>query len=1464
MPDISPTQRAYTLRLRGVGNDETWRDALWATHEAVNKGAKVFGDWLLTLRGGIAHHLEVDGAKDHRKDRRILLALSWLSVEDAHGAPQDERLIVAKGTDPAPCRSRALGTALNSILKSQGLDDVEIGDWLRDCLPSLSAAIRDDAVWVNRSAAFDRLIQECPDLTRAEVWDFLNPFFANPAAYLQPASSESDDESEAGRLDRKEEKAKDLAQKARGWLSNRFGSGAGSDFALVARQYAVFAWWCRRQNRNSSRVGTDPAGELARMLGVVEVPERLAATPGPPNRVQMTFRRISATLREGKEPTDVDYHALAKMAHAQAKAKRKLVGRKATRLWSQRMLAGVRDACGIPFRDTDAKADLINEYSVMLDHAARRANVAHSWIKNAEAERRQFEHDAQRLANVPANALDWLQDYCKERAREFGSLDVYRIRRRAIDGWAKVLDRWSRADCKTTEDRIAAARELQDDPDIDKFGDIQLFEALAAEAATCVWKPGGTASAQPLAEFVAATDAEAKRGRFKVPCYRHPDALRHPIFTDYGNSRWHIDYCAHRAPAKRGELTRKVEKLTSDLAEIRRKHEKAPEARRDPLAKKADALQTTIQQANRELAALADRHRMEMKLWTGRTVESVELRWSCKRLAKDICLQGDDSQQTNGRKAVSRADRLGRAAAGADASEALSIAGMFEQENWNGRLQAPRADLDAIARRVDKNGWDAKARAVVQRLPWLVSFSAELTPRGPWVDYCRRFGDDAPARPFISRDGDYAIAHRDNDRRAGQSRLLFSRLPGLRILSVDLGHRYAAACAVWEAITTEQMEQACKAAGVPSPSADAMFVHLVGSNPAGKITTTVCRRIGPEVLSGGSAHPAPWARLDRQFLIKLQGEDRPARKASAKEIEAVEDFERWGGLTRPDAPTRDVRVDRLMADAVRTARLALARHARRARIAQPSRIDVLTDTLAEWHSLATDGRWLDDCALRLWNQRVSELSGGFRLQPCPAAEEAVTTNRAERREEHDALRKRVGPLAELLAADESLRQKLHEAWAARWQADDEQWKHRLRWLARWLMPRGRARRDATGWRIGGLSLTRIASLTEFRRKVQVGFFTRMWPDGTRAEIGPRFGAGTLEAIRRLKDNRVKQLASRLVEAALGVGVERRSGDGRDLPRPTEQGEGARFAACHAVVIEDLSHYRPEETRSRRENRATMDWKSAETQKRLKDHCQLYGLSLRDVNPQYTSRQDSRTGAPGFRCTDVPVDQFMSAPWWRKQVRAAEKKTREKKGGSARDGYLLFLDEKCRNIPPEKWKDAPPLRIPVNGGELFVSADHDSPAAKGIQADLNAAANIGLRALMDPDFAGKWWYVPCDPKTGKPVAEKVKGGILEKVGPLFEPPMDEKSEQSKGKRSGRKTASKHKDVVNRWRDPKCSTIRGRLGGEEWQETTAYWNSCSRGDRPANHGEEWQETTAYWNGAQCRVIRLLTRQADATRI
>ena len=1448
---LPTTQRAYTLRLRGIDpNDQSWRDALWATHEAVNRGAKVFGNWLLTLRGGLDHNLADEGPPEQRKDRRILLALSWLNVEDAHGAPQEESLIVASGTDSADCRARKLCDALVQLLKARAVSDTELGDpqkrldqqpgtWLGDCMASLSAEIREDAVWVNRSAAFDAAVKQCPSLTRDEIWDFLEPFFASPKFYLKPTRTDTDEEAD-GDTNANDEKAKDLVQKAGGWLSKRMGSGAGADFTQMSDAYRDIANWAK-ENSSCTGSGNQILATLATHLDRFSPPSKdshgvLAVISGP--GYKSATRNHLTNLKDLESVTHQHLTKLAELAAEDANKCMSKVGNKGPRQYASMVIEQVKLACGFTYLQADGAARHC-EFSVMLDHAARRVNVAHSWIKNAEAERRQFEGDAKRLGSVPPEALAWLQKYCEERAGSSGSLDEYRIRRRAIEGWDKVVNRWSRADCQTAEDRISTVRQLQDDPEIDKFGDGQLFEALATNEAACVWNSNGTTNVQALKDFVVATDAEAKKKRFKVPAYRHPDPLRHPVFTDFGNSRWHIDYSAHRESARLGDVVGRVEKLAVDLDRANQQLVSANESQRTKCQAKADEVRFRLQQARDELSGLQDQYRLELRLWNGQTVEPTPLHWSCKRLFSDLALRSANGISQENLTSVSRADRLGRAVANVNAACGVTVAGLFDQNHWNGRLQAPRSQLDTIARYVDKHGWDAKTRRMLDKIRWLIGFSVELTQSGSWTEYCNQFPNNAPAKPFVSRKGEYHVKHRDNDRRTGHSKLILSRLPGLRILSVDLGHRYAAACAVWEAIASDQMKEACVAVGVAPPSIEAMYVHLKSNNSRGKTTTTIYRRIGTDTLPDGNPHPAPWARLDRQFLIKLQGEDRPARKASLNEITAVEDFEVWAGVVAGDNDLcRRLAVDSLMNNTVRTARLALSRHGRRARIAhnlvtdtrtlpgerqsvfdEAGRIEHLTNTLADWHSLATDRRWSDEHARQLWNDCLTTLDHGFSIQPPRTSQAEVEQSSANRRQVEEALRQRLAPLADALARIPNLRQNLHDAWVTRWQSDDERWRTILKWLSRWLMPRGGSRRDASRRHVGGLSLTRISTLTEFRRKVQVAFYTRLRPNGARAEIGRRFGQATLDTIQRLKEQRVKQLASRVVEAALGIGIERHSKTTRDLARPRERINDLRFAPCHAVVIEDLSHYRPDEIRTRRENRATMDWKSAEARKRLADHCQLYGLHLRDVNPQYTSRQDSRTGAPGMRCIDVPVAEFLTKAWWRKQVAQAQKKAKENKG-DVRERYLLALEARWANADDAERTNAKPLRIPVNGGELFVSADGNPASSAGLQADLNAAANIGLRALMDPDFPGKWWYVPCDPKTKKPHADKVKGSIIDGVGPLQQVESMTAATPTRGRARG--TNSSQKEIVNLWRDPATATISGVGGDEKWCETPVYWN------------------------------------------
>ena len=1589
-PATPPTQRAYTLRLRRApgkcphcGKDDCacWRNALWSTHEAVNKGAKVFGDWLLTLRGGLSHELAEpppakgkkrsdDDTATLRKNRRIVLVLSWLSVEDERGAPSNQTR-VATGAEADSTRREKIVAALRSILSARGVGEQGIESWVADCADSLSSRIRNDAVWVNRSAAFDAATQEIgPSLTRDEVWDILEPFFGSREAYLAQVELKDDDTGE-------EEKAKDLVQKAGQWLSSRFGTGTGAAFASMAKVYRRMSAWARvelkRMKQQSGNQPDDSAGSVSAATAICSLATGIKKFKPISSDANGILKLISgpgykSATRNivkawGDHANAVSKENLAKFAEVAAKDQAKCkgnVGGKGHRPWSDKILEFVEAACGFTYRQQDGRARH-SEFAVMLDHAARRVSIGHSWIKRAEAQRRRFEEDAKRLVNVPNDAAAWLEEFVAERSGISGATAAggeYRIRRRAFEGWEEIVKKWKRTSCKTEEDRIAAAREVQADPEIDKFGDIQLFEALAVDDAKCVWRQNDQATPDPLRDYVLGHDARFKQRHFKVPAYRHPDPLRHPVFGDFGNSRWEIKYAVHEAAKPNG-------------------------AKRVP-------------GANR-VAWMKDRYGLRMGLWNGNTVGDVSLRWSSKRLTKDLALEVQSNNPS--KQDVGRADRLGRAASGVRQGEIPSATKLFEMADWNGRLQAPRGQLDAIAERVEKHGWEAVAKKMRDRIEWLVTFSAKLECRGPFIEYAASFDDAAPAKPFVSRKGELAIKHGSNDKRNGDAKLILSRLPGLRILSVDLGHRFAASCAVWEAISTEDMAKACREHGHRKPQESDLFIHLTRTvkkertegRDKGKtvdvVETTIYRRIGSDRLPDGSEHPAPWARLDRQFFIKLQGEERPARAATngklkdgspteTNEVAVVAKLARDLDLRHEDADDPTGRsVDELMRRAVRIATLGLKRHGRVAKIAyvfkpdcsgipgmggslkaitrgDDDHVKFLTNALADWHALAIDTHWDSSAARQLWNQHIKPVPHGFEIsEPTPPDPDAERPTRQQRRKSEDELREKLKPIAEHFAKiDPTSTKGIHEAWANVWNTDDGiertkndfehtlirdengkvigsytspkpgkepcgGWHERLRMLTDWIMGWHLAGAQSKHWNrnVGGLSLTRIATMRSLYQ-LHKSFAMRPRPDKVqgapeRDESNAGVAQSILDAMERMREQRVKQIASRIVEAALGVGMERdRVWDEmkkkwRYPKRPRgllyhEDGEGnahgdQRFKTCHAVVIENLRSYRPDELQTRRENKALMSWSAGKVRKYLEEACQLHGLHLRKVMPNYTSRQCSRTGLPGVRCVDVFVDPTTGEPktyWWKKALSAAKKKTGArndtKTTGDAESRFIVDLADHLATLKNNGKSFPKSVRVPHNGGELFVAAPPWSCRDNGhcpcqlcdrkraLQADLNAAANIGLRALLDPDFPGRWWYIPAAMEAGWRVPApkscagaagldgwKVapKDGYLSADGmPLTaaddetvkqaeeavdsakteldtakkaakKPGADqaalntakERHEQAKAALKEAKKAASQKEIVNIWQDPTAQRTSPSAG--RWLETTAYWNT-----------------------------------------
>ncbi len=1629
MPDLPTTQRAYTLRLRGASpDDQSWRETLWKTHVAVNRGAKAFGDWLLTLRGGLCHTLadakvpvgkgkpDREPTDAERRHRRIILALSWLSVEShetEHDAPVAHFVLVRDGVPQTV-------EALRTILKDRGVAESEIGDWLRDCGDSLKASIRERAVWVNRSSAFNATVKRVgSSLNRTEIWDVFDRFFGDADSYLCTADAPVDENEKAhkedGEADAKpatDDKAKDLVIKAGGWLSNRFGEGEGADFTAIADEYDGFAAWCRTIIKATPTSASAMLNSLTQALNKPELSDRLAATSGPSNKVQTAFERIVASLNEDRVPEGIDFAQLATWSDEQVAKKRSNVGGKGHREWTDALLRDVEAAGGFTYIDTESQTARHWEFSVMLDHAARRVSQTHSWIKLAEGERNEFEKDARKIDTLKREQpaiVEWLDQFCRDRSRDTGTADDdgYRIRKGAISDWADVVAKWGSAKFKTVDDRITAAREVQADPENDKPGDNQLYEALAQDEAKLVWFVDGQPNAQPLKDYVAAREAEHNKRRFKVPAYRHPDELRHPVFCDFGESRWSIDFAAHRVGSKLAAAQAKVERRQADVSKALLAIEKAKtDEKREAAQEKLVLVQRSLNESQRELAWLQSQQGLRMKLWDGRTLEDRSLTWQSKRLRNE--LTGPDAgsashatgepggvsprtsheQQVRGLTPsgspnpvpVTRANRLALAAGNAKADSQLDVMGLLGLKEWNGRLQAPRAELNHIAdirdgvksKKLSPPERNARVTKMIARLHWLVTYSARLKPQGPWMKFADQYTASHPGKSLIdvargevvtkpsqSRDEWRGLAYPFwhplfDTGRAGRARQILSHLPNLRVLSVDLGHRYAAACAVWEAISTRELQAACAQVDFGVPSRDALYWFVPRGEQGGeKRGRVVYRRLADDTLSDGSPHPTPWARLDRQFLIKLQGEDEPARMtklgdADRRLVETLED--ELGYQRREPRRAADWRIDELMSDAVRTVRLALRNHGDYARIAagmiaterlgmgNRSPVKLEGDTLVEhlvglldiWHELAKSSRWKDEFANTAWEQHIEPRLTGITLE-----EDAEDLTGPQRKTARTKRREQLKPVAERLAKES--RTKLSAEWQQAWVTRDEQWQKRLRSLSRWIMPRGK-KKDRSIRHVGGLSLSRIATFKSLYQ-VQKAFFTRQKPDGKKPDpAGEGFGQRTLDALERMRQNRVKQLASRIAEAALGVGIERsRTEKGKQLQRPRERIADPRFAPCHAVVIENLTHYRPDELQTRRENRQLMTWASAQVKKHLTDQCQLHGLHLREVQPGYTSRQDFRTGAPGVRCVDVPVAEFLGDPNgkpgrhvrqaiknllkdiaakdeprpddWLKRLELARDKARAK-SGTAWDRYVVDLFDHLRKLTDRQANKAASwfARIPQKGGDIFVGTENvpsqgSMKGPPGVQADLNAAGNIGLKALLDPDWHGAWWYVPAglDANGWRVPAEKstagaaclkdwsvgeVKSGhyqselaggrplnraddeqvqaaskLIEEARAKWDSAKAESKEAKKGQRGksllSHEAALKLEVAAKAGHDEAKKNHAAAKKGANAKSVVNLWRFLSR-QRP--HDCEWHEYATYENLVRWRAIRVLRQLSE----
>ncbi len=1455
---VVTTQRAYTLRLRGVDpSDLAWRDALWATHEAINLGAKAFGDWLLTLRGGLSHELaesrDSDGHKptdEQVRDRRILLALSWLSVESAPVDDRDprRRFVLFWGKDARTTKASSahnsemtLRLALRGVLRKRGVTDAAIGDpgqqdekqmdsWFGQCGPALAARIREDAVWVDRSSMFDALTAGWDEqLARVDAHT-LTAFILKPDFLTLPTSKKSATKKDAGageeaheRRDREDAvkaSSKGAGQRTRHPFSHLFGEG--KPFGSPKQSLVLRAKW------------HDDLKPRVEASGIPVLP---------------VVRGQKKQRGSGPAHTELLREMFSKAASRVAQIVTKQRQQEADRL--------VR--------------------------------------KNADAELAAMERDRSLSA-----ALEALDQYCLEYGDATQTIGEFRLRPRQLAGWERVVKWWGSITEHDPElawkTRIDAVKSVQRTDEDSRFGDASLFFRLAEQRFTAVWSHSGKSDHTILERFVKGMKARSDSERLRIAAYRHPDAYLNPIFCQFGVSRPAIRF------RRLGPFT------------------EAPGGD-DPRA-----VGMLLWHPNAQAAQLTVLHAVSRRV--DREIGS----------ARDSVQAGADALPE-----VPRHGRLGAAAGGLAVATAPSkVAGVFDMKaissratdeqadedggadrlkepTWNGTLSTRRRDLVAIRQCLDR-GDEQRARKRRTQLRWTLTVSMEMEGRGPWPRYVVAASDQTPFKLTVRKDepidrkdlarglkrkmgattidavkwpweefncplkrskAGTALEPDRRRQRGGNARLLLSRLPGLRILGVDLGHRFAAACGVWESLSAVTMKQETAGRAIvacESGNGD-LHLHTCHVDPkTGKDRTTIYRRIGMDTLADGSPHPAPWARLNRQFLIKLQGEEAPARAASSRAEHGVNEVAFVAGLAQSIGLITDTNgsadgraVDELMRRAVSVATTGLKRHARVAKIAyamnpeclgipgvggslkpltrgDESHIRFLIDALFDWHALATDAEWDGAAYRKLWNAHIAQLPSGFRVETPNASSSEPRTRQQQADDEFRGVR--LKPLAENI--DQAGAKAMFVEWKRLWELGDGSpaivpkvpkgqqgpakttvsvpaagWHAHLRALSDWIMGRGLVGAESRGWtrNVGGLGLTRIGTMRSLYQ-LHKAFQMRARPERVqgapdRGEDNSGVAMSILNAMARMREQRVKQLASRIVEAALGVGRHTPAKErARDRSRPSEQCD----QPCHAVVIENLRNYQPDELQTRRENKALMSWSSGKVRKYLEEGCQLHGLHLREVMPNYTSRQCSRTGLPGMRCTDVPVSNFLETRYWTKVVASARGRL-SAGGDDSLDLMLRDLHERWSRASEVERVAQGTIRIPRNGADLFVNAPRGrvetGVSRRAAQADLNAAANIGLRALLDPDFIGKWWYVPCDSATGKPAGDRCAGAAC----------LDHGAELI--------AAASSDDKVRRGRN------RGKGSGEE---VTNAWRDV--GDSGA-----WRVHAAYWGDVKARIVKRL---------
>jgi hypothetical protein len=288
----------------------------------------------------------------------------------------------------------------------------------------------------------------------------------------------------------------------------------------------------------------------------------------------------------------------------------------------------------------------------------------------------------------------------------------------------------------------------------------------------------------------------------------------------------------------------------------------------------------------------------------------------------------------------------------------------------------------------------------------------------------------------------------------------------------------------------------------------------------------------------------------------------------------------------------------------------------------------------------------------------------------------------------------------------------------------------------------------------GLSMARIEEISELRRRWQ------SLNQSLRRQIGdkpltasemrndpiPDPCPDILTKLENIRKQRVNQTAHLILAQALGLKLRapQMSTNRREITDTHGEYEVAR-PPVDFIVLEDLSRYLSDQGRAKSENTRLMKWCHRAIMQKVKMLAEPFGIPVLETPAAYSSRFCSLTGVAGFRASEVGWGDRHEFRWRVLLDEAAKARAEGREPSeNATQAVALFarLEKISRSDHPHRT-----LLAPQPGGPMFVTArELPHPAPNGnrkqkgnksvlpMQADLNAAANLALRAVAHPGCA----------------------------------------------------------------------------------------------------------------------------------